>query len=415
MRGIGVPVRIGRTCSRSVEIVKILLVSDFVPPVRGGLEYHVSALAAELAARGHEVRVATLTLNPDPIPGVTIHSVAALSRYLPHEFADRPFHIPTADPFVAHSLASIIDEFEPDVIHGHSAAEVSVPRRVRTPLVITAHDYSLICVKRTLLHGHSSICSGPKVGKCVPCAGESRGVPISAALTLATIAGRRRLHPAAVLAVSSAVRTSLQPYFAQSIEVVPNFIPAEPERVTPFAGLPDSGFALYAGDRADHKGIPDLLEIWSAGPAMSLPLVLATTRPVETTLPDGVVNVSLTKDEVAYAWQRATVGVVPSWWADPCPTVALEALRAGVPVVAYAVGGLTDLIRDDIDGFLVPPRDRTGLRARISDIGSDEVLRARLSAAAHQGATAFFAGPVIDDIEAVYRRVVVNAEAAVAG
>jgi hypothetical protein len=56
--------------------VRVLHVSDFFPPVRGGLETHVDDLAAELADRGHDVHVATLTRGARPVdPAVTVHAV----------------------------------------------------------------------------------------------------------------------------------------------------------------------------------------------------------------------------------------------------------------------------------------------------------------------------------------------------
>ncbi len=53
--------------------MKVLLVSDFYPPVRGGLEFHVDGLASELVNRGHQVHVATLTADATASnPGVQV-------------------------------------------------------------------------------------------------------------------------------------------------------------------------------------------------------------------------------------------------------------------------------------------------------------------------------------------------------
>jgi len=59
------------------------------------------------------------------------------------------------------------------------------------------------------------------------------------------------------------------------------------------------------------------------------------------------------------------------------PLLALEALAVGTPVVAYAVGGLPELVADC--GSLVPPGDREGLREAILRVATDQVVRERMS------------------------------------
>jgi len=52
---------------------------------------------------------------------------------------------------------------------------------------------------------------------------------------------------------------------------------------------------------------------------------------------------------------RARLLVVPSTWQDPCPTVVLEGMAVRRPVIASAVGGITDMVLDGETGLLVPP------------------------------------------------------------
>jgi glycosyltransferase involved in cell wall biosynthesis len=71
------------------------------------------------------------------------------------------------------------------------------------------------------------------------------------------------------------------------------------------------------------------------------------------------------------------------------PNAILEAMAAGVPVVATRVGGIPELIHDGVDGLLVPPGDPAALAAAIARLASDEALRVRLGAAARERARAF--------------------------
>jgi glycosyltransferase involved in cell wall biosynthesis len=82
--------------------------------------------------------------------------------------------------------------------------------------------------------------------------------------------------------------------------------------------------------------------------------------------------------------RRSHVLVIPSY-TENCPLVALEAARAGVPVVGYAVGGLPDLVESGVTGRLVPLLDVTALAGALRGVLASPKERTRLtrSAAAH--------------------------------
>jgi glycosyltransferase involved in cell wall biosynthesis len=70
----------------------------------------------------------------------------------------------------------------------------------------------------------------------------------------------------------------------------------------------------------------------------------------------------MARSDLVRVYQAADVCVLPTLW-DNFPNTCLEAMACGVPVVATAVGGLPEIIRDGDDGVLVPPHDP----ARIAD------------------------------------------------
>ena len=72
------------------------------------------------------------------------------------------------------------------------------------------------------------------------------------------------------------------------------------------------------------------------------------------------------------------------------PMSVLEAMAAGLPVVASAVGGIPELVSDEQTGLLVPPRDSRALAAAIRAIAGDPQLRDRLGAAARRRAETEF-------------------------
>ena len=74
----------------------------------------------------------------------------------------------------------------------------------------------------------------------------------------------------------------------------------------------------------------------------------------------------------------------------------LEAMNYGLPVVSYACPfGPRDIIRDGVDGFLVPPGNETMLAERICQLIEDKNLRRKMGAAAQERAKEFSLEKVI--------------------
>ena len=71
---------------------------------------------------------------------------------------------------------------------------------------------------------------------------------------------------------------------------------------------------------------------------------------------------------------RADVFVLPSLVREGMPTTILEAMQAGLPVVASRVGGTEELVEDGVTGFLVPPSDPVALADRIRRVLEDPAL-----------------------------------------
>jgi len=380
--------------------MRILHVTDFFPPVRGGLEGHVDDLAAAQVARGHDVHVATLTAAPEPRDERVVPHVvrAAASSLLPHVDRERPFHPPLPDPRARRDLGRVLDEVAPDVVHAHSWLGVSLPRH-RVPVVLTAHDYALICQLHTLFSRDGSACDGP--GSCVSCGSASYGWVRSAFLAPGTAVGRRLWHLDAVVTLSAFVADTIRPFVSAPVHPCGGLLPPAPPP-TEVPGLPDEPFALFAGDPGAHKGLDALLSAWRGAP-----LVVASTKPVAAR--PGVTVVHLDRRQMASAWRRAAVAVVPSVWPEPFGMVAMEALAAGTPVVATAVGALPEIVRDGIDGVLVAPGDVRALVDAAGSLLADEPRRRRMGDAAIAGSDRFSADAVVERIDAVYQQVVVPA------
>jgi glycosyltransferase involved in cell wall biosynthesis len=397
------------------------MLAQFYAPIVGGEERMTESLAVALARRGHEVAVATLRQQGQSAgeerDGVRIHRLPGLAQQLPRLFSDqRRRHAPPApDPATVLALRRVIARERPDVVHGHNWLAIAyLPRRrpAAAAYVLSLHDYSLICANKRLMR-RGRPCSGPGPLKCVACAadwyGAAVGPPVATLTMLSGHLQRRAVDLFLPVSHEVARRCGLEgrraPY-----EVVPNFLIEEAARPGADSAaldrLPDGPFILYVGDLTADKGVGVLL---AAHERMRLrvPLVLIG-RPVDDGLPSGradVISLGMLSHETALAaWARSAVGVVPSITGETFGLVALEAMAAGVPVVASRVGGLPEVVVDGESGLLVSPGDTEELSSALDRLLGDSALRARLGDGGARRAGLFSEATVVPLVEAAYAR-----------
>lgn len=104
--------------------------------------------------------------------------------------------------------------------------------------------------------------------------------------------------------------------------------------------------------------------------------------------------------EVLPAYQFA---ILPSH-SEGLPNAVLEAMAAGLPVIATAVGGVPDVVVDGVTGILVPPHSPPALAEAIARLAADPALRARLGAAGRAAAMGYSVPACVERHEAVYRQ-----------
>ena len=86
------------------------------------------------------------------------------------------------------------------------------------------------------------------------------------------------------------------------------------------------------------------------------------------------------------------------------PVSAIESLASGTPVVANRVGGVPDVVRDGVDGFLVEPGDTDAAAARLETLAADPELRARLGESGRSRVLERYSVErLVDDVDRLYR------------
>jgi len=89
-------------------------------------------------------------------------------------------------------------------------------------------------------------------------------------------------------------------------------------------------------------------------------------------------------DELQKYYEDASLAVVSSVWPEPFGAVGLEAMRHGLPVVAFAAGGISEWLLDGQNGFLVPWMDRAKFAERVEQLLNNKTLARQLGARGRQ-------------------------------
>ena len=186
--------------------------------------------------------------------------------------------------------------------------------------------------------------------------------------------------------------------------MVPNFVDIPPASESappqqPPGGEPAS--ILFVGPAEPHKGRQVLLEAFRGLRGKGLALRLAGG---DGTLTEPGISDLGRRDEAELAglYRDALFLVVPSVWPDPCPTVALEAMAHGTPVIASATGGLTDIVEHGVSGLLVEPRSSAALLNAMESMVEDGELRLRLGRGALRAVERFSSDVVLPELEEIY-------------
>jgi glycosyltransferase involved in cell wall biosynthesis len=367
--------------------MRIAMVSEHANPLAvvggvdaGGQNVHVAALAAGLAARGHEVVVHTRRddpLLPRRVPlcdGVVVdHVPAGPAVAIPKD--DLLPHMPA----LGRELAAAWAAEPPDVVHAHfwmsGIASLVGARDLDLPVVQTFH--ALGTVKRR--HQGPGDTSPPN---------------------------RLRLEAALVRRVDGIVATCSDEVSElmrmgarrESVDVVPCGVDLELFTDTGPA-LPRTGLRrlVTIGRLVERKGVDTVIEALAAldntellvagGPDMAhLDDDPHVRRLRDVAARHGVADrVSflgqVLREDVPSLLRSADVVVTVPWY-EPFGIVPLEAMACGKPVVASAVGGLTDTVAHGVTGELVPPRRPDVLAAELERLLSDGPRRLRYGRAA---------------------------------
>ncbi len=327
---------------------------------RGGEDMVVDSEVALLRQGGHEVDL--LLRHNDELAHVG-RATAALdtlwSRRTVREVGER------------------IAAFRPDVVHVHNTFPLISPSlywacaRARVPVVQTLHNFRLACPQAMFLR-EGKVCEDC-LGR-LPLPALKHGCYRGSKAQTAVLAGMLTLHRslgtwqnkvARYIALNDFCRDKFieAGLPAERIATKPNFVDAPPWH----AGGARAGF-LFVGRLSPEKGVAVLADAWRQMPA-GAPLSVAGSGPESGLLDDlrGAECLGpLPLEQIQQRMSVATALVLPSIWYENFPRTLVEAMAAGLPVIASRIGALACLVKDGETGLLFEPGDATDLARKMT-------------------------------------------------
>ena len=145
---------------------------------------------------------------------------------------------------------------------------------------------------------------------------------------------------------------------------------------TPTTGAGGAPYFLYAGRVSREKGIETAVE---AATRAKVRLLVAGEGPAVASLescewPGCEPLGRLPGDEVDELLRGCRAAVLPARWYENAPMAVLEAMAAGVPIIASRIGGIPELVRDGEEGLLVPPGEPEPLAEAFQKLAGDAAL-----------------------------------------
>jgi glycosyltransferase involved in cell wall biosynthesis len=356
------------------NVMRILLVTDYYPPILGGLSLVVQSLAKELHSRGHKVHVLTVSGGGFEESGFRIERIPHTSSFFPFLFKDRNEKNlpPIPDPLFMEAIRRAIRKFRPDTMHAHGWVMFPVSSyklfNRQIGAVATLHDYGYSCAKRDLIPElrkteNQMICARNEPdNECVGCClGVYGPVRAFAVVSCLKAFGSFLGNLDSVSAVSKYVAERAKKRLPIRIETMPNFMDLgsiDGQRVT--AGEPAfRPDILFVGRLSPQKGIFLLLEavklLLDQMPAPKVAIVGKADPQFRIDIAQKSIfhEKNIRQNDLVSLYNTTKIVVVPSIWAEPQPMVALEAMAFAKPLVVTNVGGLKEMAEDHKTGLIV--------------------------------------------------------------
>jgi len=295
-------------------------------------------------------------------------------------------------------IKQLISTFRPEIVHIHnlypliSPAVLSTIHRFHIPIVMTVHNYRLVCPNGLFFYNGEICerCAGGNEWNCIikNCEGS---FPKSLGYSLRNFyARKRRLFSSNIcrfICLTDFQKEKLMKngFTREKIFVLPNFLDAKHKEDNPISS---KSYIAFSGRVNGQKGFDLIIKAMNF---LETEYTLNKVLPILTAgqcdsvfisqfkIPESIKFLgTLPKEEMDNYYRNARFLVFTSRSYEGAPIVFLEAMKHHLPVIAPRLGAYPEIIEDGVNGLLFSPGDPVDLADKISSLSSNEDLCFRL-------------------------------------
>lgn len=362
--------------------MRIIQVCPFSWDAPGGVQGHIRQLSHHLTSRGHEVLIVAPGAGLDKIPGVeivggtiTVPSNGSVARIC-------------VSPSSASAVRRALRRFKPDIVHVHEpqmpGTSMFATLYSRAPVVATFHSY----FTRDHLQGRIYSLVAPVLR------------PVWKRVD-------RRIAVSAAARHSVCSRMGYDP-----ISIVPNGADVDVFASAKPANLPPGRKLLFVGRLEPRKGFPIAVRAFKslALEYSDLRLIVVgegadrvALEELPLDLRDRVHMLGRVSDEALPTYHQAVdCFISPATGQESFGIVLVEAMAAGLPIVASDIPGYREVARDGVEALLVAPADPAALAEGVRTLLERPAFAAALGARASDRARDFAWDGIVDRLEEMY-------------
>ena len=292
-----------------------------------------------------------------------------------------------------------IKEFSPDIIHVHNFFPIASPsifyvaNRLNIPIVMTIHNYRLIC-PNALLFKNNEICE-----KCIKksfaidgvlngCYRESKVQTFALAL-MSYIHKKRKTWSTKIDKYIALTNFAKNKILDSSLNLDENKIVIKPNFVE------DNGFDydkeeyfLFVGRLSIEKGIKLLLKSFEENHKK---LIIIGSGPLEAVVKESAQKNSnieyvgyQNKEFIIHKLKKAKALIFTSIWYEGMPMTILESFSVGTPIIAPNIGGPNEIVKNHINGLIYESNNLNSLSSKIEILASENKLHKQLCVGARK-------------------------------
>lgn len=380
--------------------MKILFVNDYRQQV-GGTEIYVDSLIQNFKSNGHLVSYYT---------GSDDFHKSYTERKTPFGYVRRIFNL-------SHLLAfkKQIEEFKPDVIHLHNIFNEVTPSILLAtkdiPVVMTIHDYQIVQAVFDPELRNGKKCAKEVCPGCLNCV----GLKGSIYERLKRFLHRILLKRVDLLIAPSKWSETVILKSGEKFNITQIYNGFKLEKPQPFI---NNKTAIYTGRLTRDKGVEYLIQ--------ATPIVLKKIPDFQThIIGEGELSEELKKlvntlqiqnavsflgkldrSKAIIEYKKCSIFIVPSIWPENLPTVCIEALSLGKPVIATRNGGIPEIIHDGVNGLLCKSKDPHSLANSVITLLEDNTTLKNFSLNAPESIKMFSLQSHLKSLLDTYQRII---------